>query len=119
MQWAALAKARNPELDLLYAIPNGGDRHPAVASKLRAEGVRAGMPDYHLPVARGGWHSLYIELKTLTGRASREQVAMMRKLEAAGNRCMVARGWIEARDALLAYLACRDTMPYHDTGADR
>ena len=104
MQWARLAKVRHPELSLMYAIPNGGDRHPAVAAKLKAEGVRAGIPDYCLPVARGGFHALYVELKTLTGRASREQVESMRNLEAAGNCCYVARGWLAASEAIDAYL---------------
>ena len=104
MKWARLAKVAHPELSLLYAIPNGGDRHPAVAAKLKAEGVRAGIPDYCLPVARGGFHALYVELKTLTGRASREQVKAMCDLEDAGNRCIVARGWLAASDAITEYL---------------
>ena len=33
---------------LLYAIPNGGDRNPIVAKKLKAEGVLAGIPDLYL-----------------------------------------------------------------------
>lgn len=30
---------------LLFAVPNGGHRHPATAKKLKAEGVVAGIPD--------------------------------------------------------------------------
>ena len=30
---------------LLFAIPMGGHRHIAVAAKLKAEGVKAGVPD--------------------------------------------------------------------------
>ncbi len=54
MRWAALTKRRRPELALLYAIPNGGDRHKAVAAKLSAEGVKSGVPDLCLPVPRLG-----------------------------------------------------------------
>ena len=32
----------------LAAVPNGGQRHPAVAAKLKAEGVRKGFPDMML-----------------------------------------------------------------------
>ena len=48
-KWARLSEGRWPELALLFAIPNGGHRHKAVAAKLKAEGVRAGVPD------RGRW----------------------------------------------------------------
>jgi hypothetical protein len=77
MRVVRLHEVRWPELRLLYAVPSGGDRHPIVAAKMRAEGVRAGVPDYCLPVARGGYHGLYIELKTATGYASREQRDLM------------------------------------------
>ena len=62
-QWARMSEGRWPELALLFAIPNGGHRHKAVAAKLKAEGVKAGVPDMCLPVARGRWHGLFIELK--------------------------------------------------------
>ena len=31
--------------NLIFAIPNGGQRHKAVAAKLKAEGVKSGVPD--------------------------------------------------------------------------
>ena len=43
--WAKYACSTLPKLSLLYAIPNGGARHKAVAAKLRAEGVKPGVPD--------------------------------------------------------------------------
>lgn len=61
--WATLARAEFPELALLFAIPNGGHRNVIVARKLKAEGVKPGVPDLCLPVARGGWHGLFIEMK--------------------------------------------------------
>jgi hypothetical protein len=50
-------------LRLLYAIPNGGRRSRAVAGKLKAEGVKPGVLDLHLPAARRGYHGLWIEMK--------------------------------------------------------
>lgn len=61
--WARQEDTRWPELELLFAIPNGGHRYAAVAAKLKAEGVKAGVPDVCLPVARGGFHGLFIEMK--------------------------------------------------------
>ena len=52
-----------PSLQWAHAIPNGGDRNPAVAGRLKAEGVKAGVFDIFVPVARGRWHGLYVEMK--------------------------------------------------------
>lgn len=55
---------------LFYAVPNGGHRNKATAARLKAEGVRAGVPDLCIPMARGPYHSLYIEMKRSDGTAS-------------------------------------------------
>ena len=47
----------------IFAIPNGGARNVVTAAKLKAEGVLAGVPDLCVPMARCGFHGLYIELK--------------------------------------------------------
>ena len=60
---AALHETQYPELAWLHAIPNGGLRNQRVAIKLKAEGVKAGVWDVFLPVARQGFHGLYIEMK--------------------------------------------------------
>lgn len=63
-QWARLAaKWKYPALRWMYAIPNGGHRHIAVAAKLKAEGVRAGVLDINLPVPIGICSGLWIEVK--------------------------------------------------------
>mgnify|MGYP004433785991 CR=1 FL=1 len=38
-------------------------RDARTAANLKRQGVKAGVPDLHLPVARGGYNGLYIELK--------------------------------------------------------
>ena len=37
----------------VFHIPGGGSRHPAEAARLKAQGVKAGVPDLCIPVARG------------------------------------------------------------------
>jgi hypothetical protein len=86
-----LRASQRPEYGLLFAIPNGGWRHPTVAATLKAEGLRAGIPDLFLPVQRHGYGGLFIELKTPTGRLSDEQVAWVRNLTAEGYRCKVCQ----------------------------
>lgn len=63
MQWTVLNLKRFPNLDLLFAIPNGGDRSRSVAAALKAEGVKSGVPDLFLPVPMGQFAGLWIEMK--------------------------------------------------------
>lgn len=75
-----------------------------VAAKMKAEGVRAGVPDLFLPVARQGFHGLWIELKSAKGRVTTVQAAWHERLRAQGYRVVVCRGWCEARDEIVKYL---------------
>lgn len=105
MEWATLMRNQRPELDLLFHVPNGGDRHPAVAAKLKRTGVKKGVPDLFLPVARGGAHGLWIEMKKRkNGRVSPEQKEWLSALERQGYVCVVAHGSDEACDAIWNYL---------------
>lgn len=105
--------AMYPEVDLLHAIPNlnlrlyGNLEHIAKrwGARLTREGREPGMLDNHLPVARGGWHSLYVEMKTAKGSLSDEQKAWVKKLAKAGNRVEVCRSFEAARDVIVGYLA--------------
>ena len=102
--WAELASVQYPQLKLLFAIPNGGARHPVVGAKLKKEGVKAGVPDLFLPVARGDSHGLFIELKTANGRPTPIQREWLLSLHCQGYKTVVAYGWDEARSCIEAYL---------------
>jgi hypothetical protein len=100
-----LARHAAPQLDLLYAIPNGGLRSRATAGKLKAEGVKAGVPDICLPVPSRGHHGLYLELKRLDGgRASKLQVQWVESLRDQGYMAEVVKGWKHAAEVLFWYL---------------
>ena len=103
-QWAQWMSGRYPELELLFHIPNGGKRNKAEAARMKAGGVRAGVPDLCLPVARGGFHGLYIELKAGKGTASQKQKEWIGKLTAQGYRALVLTGWEAASRAIEDYL---------------
>ncbi len=104
-EWAMLMRNQYPELDLLYHVPNGGYRHPATAARMKAQGVKPGVPDLCLPVARGGWHGLYVEMKRKKdGRVSDAQKAWIEALGAQMYRAVVAHGCEEACDIIYKYL---------------
>lgn len=107
--WARIAVSRWPELELLFAIPNqgrhGGRRGRFWGARMAEEGLRGGVPDLMLPVARGGFHGLFVELKrTVGGRVNPRQAAWHEMLREAGYQVVVARGAKEAIAEVERYL---------------
>lgn len=104
-EWAELQSGKYPELKLLYHVPNGGSRNKAEAARLRAAGVKAGVPDLCLPVPRGGYHGLYIELKRQRGgRKSDLQEEWLTALKVQGHFCALCCGWELAAKTIIQYL---------------
>jgi hypothetical protein len=109
-RWAELQTGTYPELRMLYASANGGKRHRITAGRMKAEGVRAGVPDICLPVRTRLYGALYIELKRpkedgkAKGVLSDDQKRWLGDLQAFGNFAGVAFGWLEAKDMILAYI---------------
>lgn len=69
----------------VFHVPNGGSRHPAEAAHLKAQGVKPGVPDLFVPVARGGYHGLFVEMKRgKGGRLTKEQAEWIRLLRGQG-----------------------------------
>lgn len=98
--------------ELIYHVPNGGHRVKAVAARLKAQGVKAGIPDLVLPMARGGYFGLYIEFKATVDPAavSPSQQAYIRRLNDQGYLAVVCRGHFDAMECLRAYLALPATV---------
>jgi len=96
-----------PELALLFAIPNGGKRNIRVAQKLKAEGVIAGVSDYMLPVARQGFHGLFLELKRIGGRATKEQKDWATDVSRQGYMAIFCEGADAAKVAVMDYLGVK------------
>ena len=104
-QWVAYNRRKWPELALLHHIPNGGSRDLREAHNLKEQGVKRGVPDMCLPVPRGGWHGLYIELKRQKGgRVSDEQRWWLAQLTKQGYLAVVCLGWEDAADTITDYL---------------
>ena len=98
--WAAY----RPDLHLLHHIPNEGRRSIQHAMSLKRQGVKPGVPDICLPVARGKYHGLYIELKTTGGRPTPEQREWQRELLEEGYCAAVCYGFEQAKQTIDWYM---------------
>ena len=103
-------RARYPELALLHHIKNEEQSSARQVAIDKASGVKKGVPDLCLPVPRGRFHGLYIEMKTETGRTSPEQEWWGEKLTEQGYHWEVCHGWQSAVRTLEHYL----TLPEQD-----
>lgn len=108
-EWASLSEGKYPELRWMHSIPNGAKRDIVTAVNLKRTGVKAGVPDICLPVARNGYHALYIELKRVSGGAvSINQKEWINGLRVNGYRVEVCKGFEAARDVILDYLGGKE-----------
>jgi hypothetical protein len=108
-QWVRTAF---PKL-IAFHVPNGGKRSLRTAVRLKKEGVTTGIPDIIIGKACGIYCGMYIELKRQKGGAlSEAQKDMIRELKAEGYYVAVCRGFEEARQELIAYLALGEHRTY-------
>lgn len=99
-------------LKWLHAIPNGGYRDPVTAARMKAEGVKAGVPDVFLPVARYDFtdgslecHGLYIEMKKPKGgRLSADQIEFQAFCKEQKFAYIMCKTWREAAETIKTYL---------------
>lgn len=108
--WASMEERAYPELAMLYAIPNGGKRAIKTAVALKKQGVKRGVPDMCLPVPRGGFNGLYIELKRVKGgTVSDEQREWIAALNTQGYKAIICHGAEEAIEQIRGYLCHTST----------
>ncbi len=89
---------------LLFAIPNGSQRHIAVAVKLKAEGVTAGVLDMFLAVPNPKYHGLFIEFKYGKNTLSDNQKDFISKVEPQGFKTVVIYDQESFREEINNYL---------------
>lgn len=103
-EWAERAAGRWPTLALMYHIPNEGKRSPRQGAAMVRQGLKSGFPDICLPVPMDDYHSLYIELKAMNGRASKDQKRWIAALREQGHAAEICHGWDAARELIEKYL---------------
>ena len=122
--WCKLMEGRHPQLALIFAIPNGGKRHIGTARKLKAEGVRSGVPDIFLACPRMPYDfhdlivgdantvgfsdevkfGLFIELKAGKNKPTKNQLKWIEDLRAERYEVEVCYGFLEAKAVIENYL---------------
>ena len=125
IRWCRLNEGRYPALRWIFAIPSGEHRHIAVANRLKAEGVKPGLPDLCLPVKRSIYGALWVEMKTPEkkpvrggkGGLSDAQHAWRLHLLEAGYRHVVAYGADEAIREIEAYLRLGEELETAETSS--
>ena len=98
---------------LAFHIPNGGQRHKAIARKMKGEGVKKGVPDIMIALPRGDWSGLFIEFKAArphSASVSKEQKEWIAALNRVGYLAVVCRGVDEAKKAVEAYLQADEVV---------
>jgi len=103
MRWFALQFP--VQYAVSYATPNAGKRTPRQGAYMKAEGLKPGVPDICIPVARKGFHGLYIELKTEKGKLSKHQAEFIDRLTEQNYMAVVCVGFDAARETIKNYLS--------------
>lgn len=103
-QWAALLYQKYPELQWMFHIPNGGSRDVIEAKHLKDQGVKSGVPDIFLPVPRGKFNGMFIEMKFGRGKTSENQDTWIAQLNDFGYRAVVCHGFEEAKKDIEDYM---------------
>tara|TARA_R100000322_G_C5423314_1_gene186821 strand:- start:683 stop:1051 length:369 start_codon:yes stop_codon:yes gene_type:complete len=82
---------------------------PTQALKAKQTGYVRGFPDLQITEARGGYFGLFIELKTLKGRATAAQKEWIADLKERGYRAEICKGIDEIMKVIDNYLEMSET----------
>jgi hypothetical protein len=104
IKWCRLNKVKYPELQYIFAIPNAGKRSLKSGKWLVDEGLLTGVYDLFLPVARGIWHGLFIEMKFGKNDLTENQKTFNNFVYRQKYYTDVCWSWIEAQKTIEFYL---------------
>ena len=106
IEWKIENIERLPDLEWLNASLNGARVSMGLAVKLKKAGMNAGIPDLNLPVPRGGYSGLYIEMKRENvGVVSDDQRRWLTALMKFGYYACVCHGHQAAIEVIENYLS--------------
>lgn len=117
VSWARLPLniARYPGLELLHSSLNGVKLSKAQAGKAKAAGMLAGVYDLWLPVRRGPFAGMIIEMKYGRNKLTEQQEWFGGLMREQGWRVETAYDWLTARNLIIEFLMQHDL--FADSGA--
>lgn len=102
MQWL---KLQYPSVfEVTASFPNEGRRSFKNASRMKAEGLKKGMPDIGIFYPTSKHHGMFIEFKSAKGRLSETQCYRIELLVALGYYCCVCWTLETAQEEVRKYL---------------
>ena len=96
----------------VYHVPNGGKRNRLEAAALKREGVKPGVPDLVITVAKGKYHGLYIEMKVGDNKTTKNQDEWIELLNNNGYLAVVCYGSHAAIDVIEKYMHLKEGEAY-------
>lgn len=94
----------HPELFNVYAVPNGTNSSVIAAARAKREGLKPGIPDLHLPHARGTYIGWWCESKIGSNDLTENQRVRCACLHEAGHAVTVHWSLESMQVSVLAYL---------------
>jgi len=104
--WIKKQALKYQPMELIFAIPNGGVRSKITGARMKAEGVKAGVPDIFVPIPARNYHGAFLELKSTStdARLSKKQAEIIPQLTNQGYCTSVCHGHEKAIEFLSWYL---------------
>ena len=110
-QWIRL----HPKLKhIAYHVPNERKTSKISGCILKRLGVLSGVSDVVIPVARGGYHGMYLEMKSSKGRLSENQKSFLDNMTKEGYMAVCAHGFDSAKEFIEEYLKLPDSVKEHE-----
>ena len=103
IKWARDNENNYPFLWMLHSSLNGVKLSKIQAGKAKASGMLSGVPDLFLPVPRGSFCGLYIEMKSATGRIMPSQSRYLSAVSDFGYSAVVCYSANEAIEKIKEY----------------
>jgi len=105
IEWSrwAYKTGKYPMLNMLHCSLNGVKLSATQARIAKAQGMLSGVPDLFLPVPRGCFHGLYIEMKSEKGRLTDNQKWFLSNAESLGYKTVVCYSANEAIEKIKEY----------------
>lgn len=93
---------------IVFSIPNNSKRNPREGSRLKKEGMLAGVPDIMVPVPKGKFHGLFIEFKVGKNKLTESQANVIEYLRSKNYYCVVCYSFNDAIEEASKYLEQND-----------